>query len=105
MNTCFHFEKMSTPSENNKVQQILHSVVATSLRKLYNTNNINLLLWIYKNPPFCSKLLVPWILPFLDNANEQEVILHEKGKTWKVAKDTIEVMASVLRTVQYSLRT
>ena len=87
---------MSAPSENDEVRQILHSVVTFSSRKLYNTNNINLLLWIYKNPPFCSQLVAPWILPLLDAANEHEVILHAKGKIRKVAKDAIEAMASDL---------
>ena len=42
---------MLTPSENVEIGQILHSVVATSLQRLYYTNNVSLLLWIYKNPP------------------------------------------------------
>ena len=84
---------MSTPSENDKVRQILQSVVATSSRKLYNPNNVNMLLWIYKNPLLCSQLVAPWIIPLLDAANEQEIILHAKGSFRKDAKDAIEAMA------------
>ena len=84
---------MSTPSENDEIRQILHSVVATSSRRLYNTNNVSLLLWIYKNPPLRSQLVAPWIIPLLDAANEEEVVLHAKGRIRKVAKDAIEAMA------------
>ena len=80
---------MSSPSENDEVRQILHSVVASSSWKLYNASNVNLLLWIYKNPPLCSQLIAPWIIPLLDAANEEEVILHAKGRIQKVAIDAV----------------
>ena len=84
---------MSTTSENDEVRQILHRIVATSSRKLYNTNNVSLLLWIFENPPLCSLVVAPWIIPLLDAANKQEVVLHAKGSIWKVAKDAIKAMA------------
>jgi len=79
---------MSTPSGNDEVWEILHNVVEKASRRLYNSNNINLLLWIYKNPSLRSQLLAPWIFPLLDNANEQEVTLHAKGRIRKVVKNT-----------------
>jgi len=84
---------MSTLSENDEVREILHNVVAESSRRLYNANNVNLLLWIYKNPSLRSQLLAPWILPLLDEANEQEVTLNAKGRIRKVLKKAIEAMA------------
>ena len=84
---------MSSPSENDEVREILHNVVAKSSRRLYNSCNVNLLLWIYKNPPLRSQLLASWFLPLLDNANEQEVTLHAKGRIREVVKDAIAAMA------------
>jgi len=87
---------MSTPSENeenDEFREILHNVVAKSSRRMYNSNNANLLLLIYNNPSLCSQLLAPWILPLLDEANEQKVTLHAKGRIRKVVKKAIEAMA------------